>query len=151
MSDKKFIYLAGPIAGKTVAEANDWRRDFSARLPKNIVGISPLRCEPDVNGKYKVVYKDPKFGTPKAIFAKNYFDTMLCDFVLVHIPEGAELSIGTIIELGWAIGKRKPTILVTTNKKLIEHPIVERGVDWIFDNFDDALEVIEGILGDYVK
>ena len=39
---KKYIYLAGPIAGCTEEEATEWRDDVINMLPHNIVGISPL-------------------------------------------------------------------------------------------------------------
>ena len=43
---KKYIYLAGPIAGCTEEEATSWRDYVNSMLPYGIVGISPLRCEP---------------------------------------------------------------------------------------------------------
>ena len=52
---KKYIYLAGPIAGLTEVEATEWRGWVRERLPYGIVGISPLRCEPLKEG---MVYTD---------------------------------------------------------------------------------------------
>ena len=43
---KKYIYLAGPIAGLTEEEATEWRAEVRENLPQGIIGISPLRCEP---------------------------------------------------------------------------------------------------------
>ena len=43
---RKYIYLAGPIAQCSYKEANDWRDYVSNKLHENIIGISPLRCEP---------------------------------------------------------------------------------------------------------
>jgi hypothetical protein len=83
-----YVYLAGPIFGATGAEANDWRKDMTARLaPHNIVGISPLRCEPIVGDRYDTQYNDPCFGTAKAIVSKNYLDLVKCDFTLVYMPK----------------------------------------------------------------
>jgi hypothetical protein len=85
---RRFVYLAGPILGCTGPEANDWRTDVAAKLePFNIIGISPLRCEPLVGERYDVSYPDPCFGTADAIAAKNRFDTKQCDMGLFYIPK----------------------------------------------------------------
>lgn len=90
---KPKIYLAGPIFGATGAEANDWRRDMTARLaPHGIVGISPLRCEPMVGERYDVAYADPCFGTPEAILGKNFLDLRACDLTLAYMPTPPEVS-----------------------------------------------------------
>ncbi len=41
---RQFIaYLAGPITGVSYGECVDWRRDFINSLPKEIIGLSPMR------------------------------------------------------------------------------------------------------------
>lgn len=90
---KPKIYLAGPIFGATGGEANDWRRDMTARLaPHGIVGISPLRCEPIVGARYDLHYADPCFGTPEAILAKNFLDLRACDLTLAYLPTPPEIA-----------------------------------------------------------
>ena len=90
---KPKIYLAGPIFGATGAEANDWRRDMTARLaPHGIIGISPLRCEPMVGARYDLHYADPCFGTPEAILAKNFLDLRACDLTLAYLPTLPEVA-----------------------------------------------------------
>lgn len=97
---KPKIYLAGPIFGATGAEANDWRRDMTARLaPHGIIGISPLRCEPMVGERYDLHYQDPCFGTPEAILAKNFLDLRACDLTLAYLPPPPEVAeLDAIIE-----------------------------------------------------
>ena len=41
----KHIYLAGPIAGCTYAEATDWRDSVTAAFDPGIKGISPMRMK----------------------------------------------------------------------------------------------------------
>lgn len=90
---RPLIYLAGPIFGTTGAEANDWRRDMTARLaPHGIVGISPLRCEPMVGDRYDLHYQDPCFGTPGAILAKNFLDLRACHLTLAYLPKPPEVA-----------------------------------------------------------
>ena len=144
---KKYIYLAGPIAGCDKGEANDWRNGVCERLVDGIVGISPLRCEPLIGDKYELAYNDKRFGTPMAISGKNWFDTVECDLVLAYLPQ---VSVGTIMEVAWGIALHKPIILVSDVEGIINHPLIKANVNWIFDNFDDALDTIHGLFTDYI-
>lgn len=151
---KKYIYLAGPIAGCDKGEANDWRNDIKSRLIDGIVGISPLRCEPKIKEKYKLSYaEDTRFGTPAAISGKNKLDTISCDLLLAYLPREINKrrpSYGTVWELGWASEMGKPIILVTDDPYVAKHPLFTENIAWIVDNFDDALDIIHGLFGDYV-
>lgn len=145
----KYIYLAGPIAGCTEAEANDWRHDFALQLAAGsdgqIVGISPLRCEPVVGERYELNYADPKFGIAGAIAAKNDLDTRSCDLVLAYLPRSIRPSYGTIIELAWARAHNKPVVLVTDDPYIREHPLVSYCSSWVLADLEDAMEVILGV------
>ena len=148
----KFIYLAGPIFNCTVGEANDWRANFKARLPEGIHGISPLRCEPLIGERYGLSYDDPRFGTAKAISSKNWYDVQNCDITLAYLsnPNGNTPSYGTIMEIGAALAFNKPVIVVTTDPIMAKHPLTLGKAGWIFDNFDDAYDLVVGLFGDYV-
>ena len=153
---KKYIYLAGPIAGLTEEEATEWRAEVRENLPHGIIGISPLRCEPLKEG---MVYTDDgatdeMWSDPRAINAKNWLDTESADLVLAYLPKemnDRRPSIGTIIEIGWAIGLKKPLIVVSDDKQVMEHPLIECNAAWRLDNLEDAVEVIIGLFGDYVS
>ena len=151
---KIFVYLAGPVTGHTVSNVNDWRYELKSKFPKNIVGVSPLREQEAENPVYKIWTDEPKFGSPMAISGKNWYDTLKCDVVLAYLPKqmnDQHPSYGTVIEIGWAIGVRKPIILVTDDPNLSEHPLIKTNVNWIFDNFDDAVHTITGIFGTYTE
>lgn len=152
---KPTVYLAGPIAGCDKGEANDWRWQVSGKLRgSGIVGISPLRCEPLIGERYMVGYEDPRFGTPRAIASKNITDVKLCTMTLCYMPRALNerrLSVGTLLELGWAHAFGKPTILVTDYQFLLEHPVVQANASWILGTLDEAVEVIVGVLGDYAR
>jgi len=154
---KKFIYLAGPIAGCDKGEANDWRNNVCERLVDGIIGISPLRCEPLIKERYDEAkdfvdgsgqYKDKRFGTPAAIQGKNWLDTKSCDLILAYLPK---VSVGTIMEIAWGIALDKPIILVCSDAGIINHPLISENINWVFDNFDDALDTIHGLFQDYVN
>ena len=59
-------------------------------------------------------------------------------------------SYGTTIEIGWAIGLKKPIILVTDDEYLTEHPLIRANVNWVFEDFQNAVDVIHGLFDDYV-
>lgn len=150
---KQTVYLAGPIMGCTKTEANDWRLDFAQQLANHdIRGVSPLRCEPLIGTRYTMQYADPKFGTARVIGAKNMFDVRQCDMTLAYIPKplpGRIHSLGTVSELAWAKWEGKPTILVSDDPYILEHPVLGANAGWLLDNLDDAMEVIVGVLGGY--
>ena len=153
---KRTVYLAGPIAGCTEGEAKDWRLEVIEHLAAHdIIGISPLRCEPAVNGRYDAQGSgDARFGTAQAIGAKNEFDVRACDMILAYfppLPERAVPSVGTIIEIGWGKALNKSVILVTDDPYLSTHPVIQHCASWSLDNLEDALDVIVGVMGDYAK
>lgn len=147
----KTVYLAGPIMGTTVAQANDWREAVALKLSRfGIQGISPLRCEPPgISGVYAGSYDDPKFGTLKAIASKNVFDTRECTLTLCYMPAEMPLSVGTLIELALAYAYGKPVILVTDSPLLLGHPLVRQCAGWCLPTLDDAVELIIGLLAHY--
>jgi nucleoside 2-deoxyribosyltransferase len=114
----------------------------------SIIGISPLRCEPLTGERYELGYADPRFGTARAIASKNFFDVQRCDMTLAYMPKTMPFSKGTLCELAWAFALRKPTILVTKDKKLTKHPVVQACASWILSSLDEAVDVIIGVLED---
>lgn len=149
------VYLAGSVAGCTAGEAKNWRANVSEKLAAHFIkGISPLRCEPLIGERYELSYLDPCFGTPKSIYSKNMLDVRNCDMVLCYMPKELNerrLSIGTLLELGWAHVLEKPTILVTDYLFLLNHPLVQGSSSWILATLDEAVETIVGVLGDYAR
>lgn len=151
---KKYIYLAGPISGCSVKEALDWRAYVQDLLPEGIVGISPLRCEPSVEGTYSQSYDDLLFGTVGAITSKNDFDVRSCDLILAYLPdESVSLrpSYGTMFEIAWALELRKPVIIVSDNEFLVNNALVKFKVPWILPDLKSAVTLIRGLMDDYTK
>ena len=157
-----YVYLAGPISGCNVGEANDWREemiDLLEAAPKDMLwnhgfkGVSPLRCEPIVGERYAPEYDDNKFGHPQVIAAKNKEDVRRCDVTFAYFPAEQPASVGTLQEIGWASGLGKPIILVTDNDYVRENAVIKATVPWRFTEaeggFEKAVEVIEGIFGVY--
>ena len=168
MTNKPTVYLAGPILGQTHEEANDWRTAVAAQLADHgIVAISPLRCEPLIGPRYSAGYPCPKFGTARAIGSKNFFDVRTCDMTLAYLPRLFEPgayqshtvedmrrlqlppSIGTIIELAWAMAFDKPAVVVSDNPLVATHPVIDACAGWLVEDLQDGVDILVGVLGDY--
>jgi nucleoside 2-deoxyribosyltransferase len=149
----KFVYLGGPILDCTNGEANDWRKAVADKLKDhNIVGISPLRCEPLHGETYAIGYEDPRFGTARAIASKNLFDVKKCDIGIYFIPkppEGRHHSWGTMGELHWAKALGKQTILVSDDPNVLNHPVIAASANWLVTTLDEAVDICIGILAGY--
>jgi hypothetical protein len=59
-------------------------------------------------------------------------------------------SYGTIIEMAWAYILGTPTIVVTDDEEVRNHPVINSNASWMLSNLDDAFDVISGVLGGYV-
>lgn len=149
----KTVYLAGPIAGCTEGEANEWRTTAQSFLAQfNIRGVSPLRDEKAVNGGYATAeaFKEANtvsFG--RAIAAKNWVDVRLCDMMLAYVPLLNRPTYGTIWEIGAFYALSKPIVLVSNNVAVFNHPDIDISCGWKYENLDEGLAKIVHILGPY--
>lgn len=153
------VYLAGGILGHNKAQANTWRVYASDILKEqHIRGISPLRCEPLVGKRYNLNYKDPKFGTARAIGAKNIFDVKQCTAMIAFLPlppKSCHQSWGTMAEIGAARALDKPVVTATNDPKVRDHPVLDGFSSWVlFDKnaqavLDEALDLLIGLVSAY--
>lgn len=155
----KSIYLAGPILGKTKTEAKAWKQKLVQLVSGEIMSSEnwesyetfcwkdPLRCEPLIGDTYETHYDDPKFGTAKAISAKNWYDVSHADLIVAYMPAemGDAISLGTLVEMAWANALGKTVILVSDHPKINAHPIVDRIASWKLTTLEEAAEVIVGL------
>jgi|TARA_R100001530_G_scaffold136032_1_gene114961 hypothetical protein len=157
-----YIYLAGPIAGMDGDDANDWRDYVCQQFDQSqyngqIVGVSPLRCEPpNEDGVYDSfldrIDEQPWYRTPRAIDTKNQLDTWRSSAILAYMPESLikeRLSVGTIMEIAWGIAVRKPVFLVSDYPALVNHPLIDRNVASVCYDVDEAIEQIFSVYGVY--
>ena len=146
----KNVYLAGPVTGRTENEALDWRSYVAKRLSAHGINcLSPLRCEPLFGERFTATNPDPRFGTAKAIGAKNLFDVQQFDLTLAYLPKEFNPSYGTVGELAWAHAFRKPTVMVSDDQIIHEHPVIDTCSGWKTETLDDAIDIIIAVLEDY--
>lgn len=159
----KTVYLGGPIAGTSYEEATDWREEVASLLPPGIVAINPMRMK-EWASKYKRIPRDYTSlastkekdylltGEPHAIAARDFYDVANADMVLAYLPRHLSErrpSFGTLVEIGWATAQRVPVVLVTEDKRLVDHPLVRTHVGWIVPDLDVGVQAVVSVLAPF--
>lgn len=145
------LYLAGPIAGCTYGECTDWRKYVASKLPPHIHGVSPMRGKEFLEKKMKKQvlgseYAESPLCLVPGVTCRDRNDVFRADAVLVNLLGAKKVSIGTMIELGWADASRRPIILVMEPGNVHENLLVRGVSGFVVDNLDDAIAVAVTVL-----
>lgn len=147
----KTVYLSGPITGLTYDQGQDWREWAYRELATvGVHGLSPLRGKDYLRkeGVLKAQYLDVHpLSTPKGIVTRDRNDTIHSDVVLVNVLGAERVSIGTVIEMGWADLARVPIVLVMEPGNVHDHAMVTELAGFITPDLDVAIDIILTILG----
>lgn len=155
------VYLAGPIAGLGYDETTDWRNVVTMELHP-IKCLSPMRGKEYLQGEKQDVHNHvfmPGYETamsgPKGIVSRDRFDVARCDLVFMNLVRsnkdtdtlGAnKVSIGTMVELGWADAYRKPVVVILDDNNPHIHPFVLEIAGFITTSLEDAIKITKSIL-----
>lgn len=143
------VYLAGPITGLSFGEAADWREQVIKSLAQNdIKGLSPLRCKEYLMMEkvLDVKYDQYVLSTGKGITTRDKWDCHRADALLVNLLGAEKVSIGTMMELGWANSANKPIVLCMENSGNIhDHAMVREVCGFITDSLDHGVEIIKAL------
>ena len=168
----KTVYLAGPITGLTYEGATDWREYAKRRLKEyGILGVSPMRGKEFLKALGSMPSGDQAKGSdrhglslPHGFVARDRLDVRRADAVLMNLLGAERVSIGTMVEIGWADAFLKPVVLVMEEPKMIapdsefgpedwdtnihEHGFVRELTQYHNEDLDTAIETIAAILTD---
>lgn len=144
-----FVYLAGPITGATYDAATDWREDMALNLPKGAVGLSPMRGK-DYLKKLGTVGMPSlleqgtlPMSSAKAIFSRDTYDIRRADIMLANLLGAGRVSVGTMVELGYARALGKVIIVVMEEKgNPHDHPFTTEAASFVVRDLDAALRLI---------
>lgn len=106
----KTVYLAGPMSGLTWKEMSEWRCEAAEKLQVHgLQTITPTRAKPFL--------KDPalirrRWIRDVAVSRRDRNDLKNASAVLMNLSMTEAISIGTMVELGWADAFGVPVILV---------------------------------------
>jgi len=144
----KTVYLAGPIKGLSYDGCTDWREYAKSMLGEHgITGISPMRWKDNLKEEERIEGSyDTPFCRSKGIITRDRFDVFCCDVMLANLLGAEEVSIGTMIEYGWADAARKPIVTIMEEGNLHEHPIVLEATGFRVESLDEGLDVAVGLL-----
>ena len=130
----KLVYLCGPISGVDLDSARRWRAEFTADLLPGIETLSPMRggTWPDISAK--------------VITDRDRFDTMRSDMIVANFQDATSVSIGSMIELGWADAKRIPIVSIMGPDSCHQHEMVMQIVTWVCHGVHEAADVVNTTL-----
>ena len=151
MASKPLVYLAGPIKGLSYDAATDWRTQAGrAFVEHGIEALSPMRHkaylknDPDIADAYPL----PPLSSQRGITTRDRFDVLRCDVVLANLLGAETVSIGTMIELGWADAARKPIVLVMEEDgNPHEHAMVRELASFRVASLHGGLYIVRGLVG----
>lgn len=142
------VYLAGPISGLTYEQAQEWRNHFADVVDPRIKCYSPLRGKQylTMRGPLEGSYNEFPLSTDQGITTRDRFDCMGSDLVVFNLLGATRISIGTMIELGWADAARVPAVIIMEDGNPHDHPMVRQTTQFRVTSVEDAIALTEIIL-----
>ena len=147
MMTRPTVYLSGTIT--TDPKYIKWRHYAVDKLGYHgIEGISPLRgktptdwAADGLSAKNGVIYDKGSF------VARDRRDVERCDAMLLFFAEAPDRqSIGTWVELGWAIILNKPVVVCSTLPEVVKHPFVWKHAAKVCDDLDEGIAYTQFLL-----
>lgn len=149
------VYLAGPISGLGYGEATDWRKTAKQYLNRGgISAFSPMRGKDflkkevslDANCEYGEL---SPIATPKGIMTRDRYDATTCDVLLVNLLGATRVSIGTVMEIAWADGKRIPIVCaIEATGNVHEHAMIDQAIGYRTATLKEAINIAIAILSE---
>jgi nucleoside 2-deoxyribosyltransferase len=134
------IYLAGPISGLSLEEANQWRRLATMSL-RPAECINPLRGAENQPDRYFNPNGERWTSMPQ-IFQRDHHDVMTCDAVLANFIGAKIVSRGTLMELAWAYAYRKPIVMAIEEDNPNYDVFMWQTTPFVCASLDDAIEMM---------
>lgn len=147
------VYLAGPISGLSYDNGQGWRAYASTRLAeREIEGYSPLRAKGYLKsaGIIEQSYDTTPLSTDHGITTRDRWDVQTADAVLFNLLGAERVSIGTMIEYGWADARRIPIItVIESSGNIHDHPMLRAVTGFRVSTLDEAIELLDRILNSH--
>lgn len=131
MNTPPLIYLAGPISGCNEDQIMGWRLHANKIFAQEgMVGLCPI----DVTSE--------GMDLKSIAVLRDKMDVERCDAVMMNLSGAMRVSIGTMVELGWASAYKKPIILILEKGNLHDHGFVTTLADDIYETVDEAIKAV---------
>ena len=146
------VYLCGPISGLTADGAREWREDAEYKFRQRKLGgvkvLSPMRFKSKLPAGALPPEGFNDLGplyTNRGIFGRDRNDVRTSDVVLAYFAGAERVSIGSVMELGWADAWNIPVVAVLD--PLHDHVFVKQVATALCKDLDEAVESVLSILG----
>lgn len=151
------VYLAGPITGLSYEQCTGWRNEARAHLARRgIRTTSPMRHTrvADVNKPLPATCEDYEHLTglavERAVMTRDRFDATNCTLLFANLLGAKRVSLGTAMEIAWADLRRIPIVVAMEPEgNPHDHTMIREAIGFRYDNFEQALECVEHVLGPY--
>lgn len=146
----KSVYLCGPITGLSYGECTDWRKHVAKELADDIVPLSPMRGKQYLEdcGRIEMSYEKTVLSRAAAITCRDRRDVMECDLLFANFLGAKVVSIGSVIELGWADAFRKPIVFVAEKDNIHHHVIVDELCGFQVETLEEGIMVANAVLSE---
>jgi nucleoside 2-deoxyribosyltransferase len=155
---KPSVYLAGPITGLSYEDSIEWREKAIEALAPDIDAFSPLRAKTYLRGTMQIgmSYENFPLSSQRGIMCRDFFDCTQRDLLLVNFKGAKAVSIGTVMEVAWAYGARKPIVAVMEptidSPNIFErgnphnHSMVMEAIPFVVPTMEEALFIVRAML-----
>jgi nucleoside 2-deoxyribosyltransferase len=151
---KPAIYLAGQMGALTWREACEWRQQVTAALQESYQILSPMIGQYDEAKADELIHAGGRHETdtlpinlvPSAYVTQDLFYIDRADFILANFRAHPRISIGTLIEWGYGLGKGKHLIAAMPEDGPYDHAWIRRTASLVcYAGITEAIEYLQGI------
>jgi nucleoside 2-deoxyribosyltransferase len=149
------VYLSGPIWGRSYSEATEWRNEVYEVLSDYAEVLDPMRDRHLAPGASEdepiltaLVSEDMTLATDRGIVARDYYDTITSNLLIINLLGAERVSTGTVSEMAWAYHLRIPMIVIvepTGNPH--DHAFIREMTSYRVDSIDRAIRVAKSLMG----
>jgi nucleoside 2-deoxyribosyltransferase len=143
---KNRVYVCGPMTGVVVSEFVKVRSVISDELRKRgLHPVDPTRAKNYVEADKPLL---DSADTDKYIVSRDFNDVKNCDAVLADLRIADRVSIGSMVEFGWADALRIPIVTLHTQDRtdVYDHAFIRHMSMYETRYLDDAVQALVDIL-----
>lgn len=143
------VYLAGPITGCNYEGCTDWREFAASSLEATGAHcLSPMRGKEYLKSEASIAsqYDESVMSCGRGIITRDRFDCITSDVVLVNLKGASRVSIGTVMEIAWALAAGVPVVCVLEKGNVHEHPMISESIGFRVDTLVEGISVVRAIL-----
>lgn len=149
MTHRPRIYLAGPMAGLTIQEADAWRSDLIyGPDADHFEFVSPCRNKESLAGEGTLThhgYDDHFMCSEHTVFHRDTHDVRSCDGLLVNFLGSKKVSVGTVFEMSLAWELRKPVVAVGLIGSPYDHIFTRQASSATPETMEEGMMVIRSL------